>query len=381
MPTLRRLLALSLLNYLACAPLPCLAILCSSPSSISTTALDTATRMRWGVSFDSVRCGRGCHGAQDEGGKWVVEWDYESLLSLHSADIDMRVTRVGFLRYAEGVKPEEEEEVAKALLPFSCVPVFLEKPLATKFYRDFCKVRRPGGRATGRPEMGWCRLSPIFIAISCGQSPPPPVDTYTLSTMTIAMTRESLREAKLTTAEDKMPDVKALCCVRRALCRLPNHLITSPHRPFVRVGCRCRVLVDVRRAGGAVASVPPRGGRLRGPGAALLHAGHAGGALAVLRKREPEVQGQDCRGVSCVVLCCLVLSWVVLDVPPIIPSVGPYGLTVCCAVLCLDLDLDLYLDVSSVSASPSPLGHCHCHVGWRVIFGVCRCISWGVPIK
>ena len=78
---------------------------------------------------------------QDENGRWVVEWDYESLLSLHSADIDMRVTRVGFLRYAEGVEPEEEEAVAKALLPFSCVPVFLEQATATKFYRDFCKVR------------------------------------------------------------------------------------------------------------------------------------------------------------------------------------------------------------------------------------------------
>ncbi|CAN0332646.1 unnamed protein product, partial [Ectocarpus fasciculatus] len=76
----------------------------------------------------------------DEGGRWVVEWDYESLLSLHSTDVDMRVTRVGFLRYAEGVKPEEEEAVAKALLPFSCVPVFLDKTLANKFYRDCCKA-------------------------------------------------------------------------------------------------------------------------------------------------------------------------------------------------------------------------------------------------
>ena len=70
----------------------------------------------------------------------MVEWDYESLLSLHSAAIDMRVTRVGFLRYADGIKPEEEEAVAKALLPFSCVPVFLDRSLAQKFYRDFCKV-------------------------------------------------------------------------------------------------------------------------------------------------------------------------------------------------------------------------------------------------
>ena len=77
---------------------------------------------------------------QDMDGNWVVEWDYESLLSLHSAAIDMRVTRVGFLRYGDGIKPEEEDAVAKALLPFSCVPVFLERSLAQKFYRDFCKV-------------------------------------------------------------------------------------------------------------------------------------------------------------------------------------------------------------------------------------------------
>lgn len=81
------------------------------------------------------------HLLQDIDGNWVVEWDYESLLSLHSAAIDMRVTRVGFLRYGEdGIKPEDEEAVAKALLPFSCVPVFLERSLVQKFYRDFCKV-------------------------------------------------------------------------------------------------------------------------------------------------------------------------------------------------------------------------------------------------
>lgn len=71
----------------------------------------------------------------------MVEWDYESLLSLHSAAIDMRVTRVGFLRYGgDGIRPEDEDAVTKALLPFSCVPVFLERSLAQKFYRDCCKV-------------------------------------------------------------------------------------------------------------------------------------------------------------------------------------------------------------------------------------------------
>lgn len=79
---------------------------------------------------------------QNDNGKWVVEWDYENLLSLHSENINMRVTRVGFIRYAAGIKPEEEEDVVKALRPFGCVPVFLERTLARKFYRDFCKVNR-----------------------------------------------------------------------------------------------------------------------------------------------------------------------------------------------------------------------------------------------
>lgn len=81
-----------------------------------------------------------CGDLQDKEGSWVVEWDYESLLSLHSADINMRVTRVGFVRYADGVEPCEEEALTKALQPFSCVPVFLSKALAKKFYHDFCKV-------------------------------------------------------------------------------------------------------------------------------------------------------------------------------------------------------------------------------------------------
>lgn len=77
-----------------------------------------------------------------------MEWDYENLLSLHSAEIDMRVTRVGFVRHLNGISPKEEEEVAEALLPFSCVPVFLDTPLYRKFYRDFCKVGRSSNRRT-----------------------------------------------------------------------------------------------------------------------------------------------------------------------------------------------------------------------------------------
>lgn len=78
---------------------------------------------------------------QDADGRWVIDWDYESLLSLHSDNkANMRVTRVGFVRYQEGLKPEEEEGLSKALEPFGCVPVFLEESLAKKFYRDFCKV-------------------------------------------------------------------------------------------------------------------------------------------------------------------------------------------------------------------------------------------------
>lgn len=78
---------------------------------------------------------------QDANGRWLIDWDYESLLSLHSDNnANMRVTRVGFVRYQEGLKSEEEEGLSKALEPFGCVPVFLEESLVTKFYRDFCKV-------------------------------------------------------------------------------------------------------------------------------------------------------------------------------------------------------------------------------------------------
>lgn len=105
---------------------------------------------------------------QDEDGTWRVEWDYESLLSLHTADIDMRITRVGFVRYADGIEPEEEEALTKALVPFSCVPVFLEKPLAKMFYRDFCKVRR--GRCLCVSLVGWLLCAQgcaacVFVAV------------------------------------------------------------------------------------------------------------------------------------------------------------------------------------------------------------------------
>lgn len=54
--------------------------------------------------------------------------------------MNMRVTRLGFLRYADEIMPEDEEEIVEALAFLSCVPVFLDKALANKFYREFCKV-------------------------------------------------------------------------------------------------------------------------------------------------------------------------------------------------------------------------------------------------
>lgn len=74
----------------------------------------------------------------EEGG-WHVEWDYENLLSLHSSDMHLRVTRVGIVRYPTALTPEDEEALTKALVPFDCTPVFLERGLARRFYRDFCK--------------------------------------------------------------------------------------------------------------------------------------------------------------------------------------------------------------------------------------------------
>lgn len=74
-----------------------------------------------------------------EGGGWAVEWDYENLLSLQAAEGQMRVTRVGIVRFAGTIAPEEEADLARALQPFNCVPIFLEKALARRFYREFCK--------------------------------------------------------------------------------------------------------------------------------------------------------------------------------------------------------------------------------------------------
>jgi hypothetical protein len=66
--------------------------------------------------------------------------DYENLLSLHNSNMHLRVTRVGIVRYSGVITPDDEDKLTKALLPFDCVPVFLERSLARRFYRDFCKV-------------------------------------------------------------------------------------------------------------------------------------------------------------------------------------------------------------------------------------------------
>ncbi|CAM9377639.1 unnamed protein product [Phaeothamnion confervicola] len=79
-------------------------------------------------------------GPDDAVGRWQVEWDYENLLSLHNnASIGLRVTRVGVVRYDGVIAPEDEEALTRELARFDCVPVFLEKTMARKFYRDFCK--------------------------------------------------------------------------------------------------------------------------------------------------------------------------------------------------------------------------------------------------
>eukprot|EP00612_Vaucheria_litorea_P006132 CAMPEP_0171470926 /NCGR_PEP_ID=MMETSP0946-20130122/414_1 /TAXON_ID=109269 /ORGANISM="Vaucheria litorea, Strain CCMP2940" /LENGTH=1149 /DNA_ID=CAMNT_0012000347 /DNA_START=172 /DNA_END=3621 /DNA_ORIENTATION=- len=76
---------------------------------------------------------------QLDNGKWVVEWDYENLLSLHSSTMPLRVTRVGTVKGMNSLSPEDEEIITKALVPFDCVPVFLSKKLEKRFYNDFCK--------------------------------------------------------------------------------------------------------------------------------------------------------------------------------------------------------------------------------------------------
>jgi trehalose-phosphatase len=91
-----------------------------------------ATAIALGSSFGTLM-----GGGRDD--LWHVEWDHEALLSLKS---QLRVTRVGSVRFRSGEAPtsfEERDALIDALQPFLCVPVFIEQDLATLFYDSFCK--------------------------------------------------------------------------------------------------------------------------------------------------------------------------------------------------------------------------------------------------
>ncbi|CAM9491363.1 unnamed protein product, partial [Chrysoparadoxa australica] len=79
------------------------------------------------------------HFSKGPTGEWVLEWDYENLLSLHNNHLQLRVTRVGFVYYDGDISANDEAYLTDALRAFDCVPVFLEKTLSEKFYNDFCK--------------------------------------------------------------------------------------------------------------------------------------------------------------------------------------------------------------------------------------------------
>ena len=71
-------------------------------------------------------------------GSWHVEWDNESLLALKT---DIRVTRIGTVRYPGGFVPKDERDaLTTALESFGCVPIFLDPPgQHDLFYNTFCK--------------------------------------------------------------------------------------------------------------------------------------------------------------------------------------------------------------------------------------------------
>ena len=74
-------------------------------------------------------------------GKWTADWDYEMLLSMQT---HLRVTRVGVVKWrGEGgqeiVPRKERHAVEECLLPFHCVPVWIEPVLFGEMYNGFCK--------------------------------------------------------------------------------------------------------------------------------------------------------------------------------------------------------------------------------------------------
>mmetsp|Transcript_27530 Transcript_27530/g.64255 ORF Transcript_27530/g.64255 Transcript_27530/m.64255 type:complete len:1210 (+) Transcript_27530:256-3885(+) len=73
---------------------------------------------------------------RDDDGKWNVEWDHEALLSLKT---QLRVTRIGTVRFKGGVPLESQDELTSILEQFNCVPIYIDPELHHAFFSTFCK--------------------------------------------------------------------------------------------------------------------------------------------------------------------------------------------------------------------------------------------------
>lgn len=70
-------------------------------------------------------------------GQWSAVWDNENILAL---SLNMRVSWVGSIRYANApVPPEEEEAVCRVLNAMNCHPVFISQSMNHQFYDIYCK--------------------------------------------------------------------------------------------------------------------------------------------------------------------------------------------------------------------------------------------------
>ena len=91
---------------------------------------------------------------RSDDGRWSADWDYEMLLSMQT---HLRVTRIGVVKWRGwhgnhgnsslgdegspelGVPRAERHLVEACLLPFNCVPVWIDAQLFGEMYNGFCK--------------------------------------------------------------------------------------------------------------------------------------------------------------------------------------------------------------------------------------------------
>jgi len=89
------------------------------------------------------------HLHRSDTGEWSADWDYEALLSMQT---HLRVTRVGVVKWRGwhgnvgthgspemGVPEEERHKVELCLLPFNCIPIWVDPKLFGEMYNGFCK--------------------------------------------------------------------------------------------------------------------------------------------------------------------------------------------------------------------------------------------------